>query len=269
MFQKVMVDYYGAPTPLQQLASFQTPEARTIIISPFDKSSMHAIEKAIQQADLGVNPSNDGNIIRCTMPLLTEERRREYVKMAHTEAEEARVSVRNVRRSAKTTLEKLVKDGEVGEDEGTRAEKELESVTKRHVDQIDEESKRARLVFTGRDTRGMGSAQGASAAHFVGIEGGRTRVELDTDVQFSGKAAQMGRPNVVNDVSQTLVGKFAHCLQIQLTGSADEAMHAREDSSKPLSGITVMGAAAKGAVGRLFHRDKDDTDNDEGKGDAT
>ncbi len=138
MFQKVLVDYYGAPTPLQQLASFQTPEARTIIISPFDKSSMHAIEKAIQQADLGVNPSNDGNIIRCTMPQLTEERRREYVKMAHSEAEEARVSVRNIRRTAKTALEKLVKDGEVGEDEGGRAEKELETVTKRHVDQIDE-----------------------------------------------------------------------------------------------------------------------------------
>jgi len=136
MFQKVLVDYYGAPTPLQQLASFQTPEARTIIISPFDKSSMHAIEKAIQVADLGVNPSNDGNIIRCVMPVLTEERRREYVKMAHSQAEDAKVSVRNVRRSAKTTLEKLVKDGEVGEDEGARAEKELEAVTKRHVDQI-------------------------------------------------------------------------------------------------------------------------------------
>ena len=138
MFQKVLVDYYGAPTPLQQLASFQTPEARTIIISPFDKSSMHAIEKAIQVADLGVNPSNDGNIIRCVMTVLTEERRREYVKMAHSQAEDAKVSVRNVRRSAKTTLEKLVKDGEVGEDEGARAEKELEAVTKRHVDQIDE-----------------------------------------------------------------------------------------------------------------------------------
>ena len=138
MFQKVLVDYYGAPTPLQQLASFQNPEARTIVISPFDKSSMHAIEKAIQVADLGVNPSNDGNIIRCVMPVLTEERRREYVKMAHSQAEDAKVSVRNVRRSAKTTLEKLVKDGEVGEDEGARAEKELEAVTKRHVDQIDE-----------------------------------------------------------------------------------------------------------------------------------
>jgi ribosome recycling factor len=138
MFQKLLVDYYGAPTPLQQLASFQNPEARTIIISPFDKSSMHAIEKAIQQADLGINPSNDGNIIRCVMPQLTEERRREYVKMAHHQAEEARVSVRNIRRHAKTTLERLVKDGAVGEDEGTRAEKELEAVTKRHVDQIDD-----------------------------------------------------------------------------------------------------------------------------------
>ena len=138
MFQKVLVDYYGAPTPLQQLASFQNPEARTIIISPFDKGSMHAIEKAIQQADLGVNPSNDGNIIRCVMPVLTEERRREYVKMAHTQAEDAKISVRNVRRHAKTTLEKLVKDGEVGEDEGSRAEKELETVTKKHVDQIDD-----------------------------------------------------------------------------------------------------------------------------------
>ncbi len=138
MFSKLLVDYYGAPTPLQQLASFQNPEARTIIISPFDKSSMHAIEKAIAQADLGVNPGNDGNIIRCTMPLLTEERRREYVRMANNEAEDARVSVRNIRRSAKSALEKLVKDGEVGEDEGARAEKELEAVTKRHVDQVDD-----------------------------------------------------------------------------------------------------------------------------------
>ncbi|MGL5930320.1 MAG: ribosome recycling factor [Dermatophilaceae bacterium] len=138
MFQKLLVDYYGAPTPLQQLASFQTPEARTIIISPFDKGSMHAIEKAIQQADLGVNPSNDGTIIRCVMPQLTEERRKEYVRMAHHQAEDARVSVRNIRRHAKSTLERLVKDGEIGEDDGARAEKELESVTKRHVDQIDD-----------------------------------------------------------------------------------------------------------------------------------
>ncbi|MCA0336514.1 MAG: ribosome recycling factor [Actinobacteria bacterium] len=138
MFQKILVDYYGAPTPLQQLASFQTPEARTIVISPFDKGSMHAIEKAIQQADLGVNPSNDGNIIRCIIPALTEERRKEYIKMARHEAEESRVSIRNIRRHAKDALEKLVKDGEVGEDDGTRGEKELEQLTKKHVESIDE-----------------------------------------------------------------------------------------------------------------------------------
>lgn len=137
MFSKLLVDYYGAPTPLQQLASFQTPEARTIIISPFDKSSMGAIERTIRDADLGVNPSNDGTIIRCVMPQLTQERRREYVKMAHHQAEEAKVAVRNVRRHAKTTIEKLVKDGEVGEDDGTRGEKELELITKRHVEAID------------------------------------------------------------------------------------------------------------------------------------
>mgnify|MGYP003616959397 CR=1 FL=1 len=138
MFQKFLVDYYGAPTPLQQLASFQNPEARTIIISPFDKGSMHAIEKAIQQADLGINPSNDGNIIRCVMPQLTEERRKEYIKMARHEGEEARVSIRNIRRHAKDAIEKLVKDGEVGEDDGTRGEKELEGLTKKFVEQIDE-----------------------------------------------------------------------------------------------------------------------------------
>ncbi len=138
MFNKVVVDYYGAPTPLQQLASFQTPEARTIIISPFDKSSMHNIERALRDADLGVNPSNDGNIIRCVLPQLTEERRKEYIKMARNEAEDARVSVRNIRRHAKDAIEKLVKDGDVGEDDGTRGEKELESVTKKHVEQVDD-----------------------------------------------------------------------------------------------------------------------------------
>lgn len=138
MFHKVLVDYYGAPTPLQQLASFQTPEARTILISPFDKGAMHNIEKALRDADLGVNPSNDGNIIRCIMPVLTEERRREYIKMARHEAEEARVAIRNVRRHAKDSLERLVKDGECGEDEGTRAEKELEALTKKHVEAVDE-----------------------------------------------------------------------------------------------------------------------------------
>ena len=139
LFQRILVDYYGTPTPLGQLASLQNTEARSIVITPYDKGALRDIEQAIRDTpNLGVNPSNDGTIIRCVMPVLTEERRREYVKMAHSQAEDAKVSVRNVRRSAKTTLEKLVKDGEVGEDEGARAEKELEAVTKRHVDQIDE-----------------------------------------------------------------------------------------------------------------------------------
>ncbi|MFM6848905.1 MAG: ribosome recycling factor [Terrabacter sp.] len=138
MFNKVVVDYYGAPTPLQQLASFQTPEARTILISPFDKGAMSNIEKALRDADLGVNPSNDGNVIRCILPQLTEERRKEYIKMARGQAEDAKVAIRNIRRQAKEAIEKLVKDGEVGEDEGSRAEKDLEAVTKKYVDTVDE-----------------------------------------------------------------------------------------------------------------------------------
>lgn len=138
MFSKIMVDYYGAPTPLQQLASFQTPEARTVIVSPYDKGSMAAIERAIRDSDLGVNPSNDGVIIRLVLPILTEERRRDYIKIARHKAEDARVSVRNIRRRAKEELDRIAKDGEAGEDDVARAEKELEAVTKRHVDIIDE-----------------------------------------------------------------------------------------------------------------------------------
>ena len=137
MFNKLQVDYYGAPTPLQQLASFQTPEARTVLITPYDKSSMNAIEKALRDSDLGVNPSNDGNTIRCILPQLTQERRKEYIKMVHRKGEDAKVSIRNVRRHAKDSIDKLVKDGEIGEDEGTRSEKELETLTKKHVEQVD------------------------------------------------------------------------------------------------------------------------------------
>ncbi|MDO8144572.1 ribosome recycling factor [Isoptericola sp. 178] len=137
MFSSLEVDYYGAPTPLQQLASFNIPDGRTVLISPFDKSSMSAIEKTLRESDLGVNPSNDGNTIRVVMPTLTEERRRDYVKLAKTKAEDARISVRGVRRKAKEQIDKAVKDGEVGEDEGARAEKELEALTKKHVDLVD------------------------------------------------------------------------------------------------------------------------------------
>jgi len=138
MFHKVLVDYYGAPTPLQQLASFTIPEARTVLISPYDKGSMAAVRKAIRDSDLGVNPTDDGAVIRIILPALTQERRREYVKLAKHKGEEARVAVRNVRRRAKEELDRIAKDGEAGEDEVARAEKELEHLTKRHVDLIDD-----------------------------------------------------------------------------------------------------------------------------------
>ena len=138
LFAKIMVDYYGAPTPLQQLASFATPEARVVIITPYDRSSMAGIEKSLRDSDLGVNPNNDGAIIRVVLPQLTEERRREYIKVAKHKAEDARVSVRNVRRRAKDELERIAKDGEAGEDEVNRAEKELEQVTRRYVETIDD-----------------------------------------------------------------------------------------------------------------------------------
>jgi ribosome recycling factor len=138
MFSKLLVDYYGSPTPMMQLASFQTPEARTVLITPYDKSAMGAIEKALRDSDLGANPADDGNVIRVVLPQLTEDRRRDYIKIARTKAEEAKVSVRNIRRKAKESIDRFVKDGQIGEDEGTRAEKELESTTKKYVDTIDD-----------------------------------------------------------------------------------------------------------------------------------
>jgi ribosome recycling factor len=138
MFHKINADYYGSPTPLQQLASFTVPEARVIIISPFDQSAMGAIEKAIRDSDLGVNPTDDGKNIRVVLPELTEDRRKEYIKVARSKAEEGRVSIRNIRRHAKQTLDKLEKDGEVGKDDVTGAEKRLDGLTKKHVDSIDD-----------------------------------------------------------------------------------------------------------------------------------
>ena len=138
MFNKITAEYYGTQTPVNQLASFHMPEPRMVIVQPFDKSSMGAIEKAIRSSDLGVNPSNDGVIIRVIFPELSEERRREYIKIARHKAEDSRVSIRNIRRHAKDSLDKLVKDGEAGEDEGRRAERELEDLTHNYVGQIDE-----------------------------------------------------------------------------------------------------------------------------------
>ena len=138
MFNKILVDYYGSPTPINQLASFQTPEARMILISPFDKGSMHNIEKAIRDSDLGVNPVDDGHVIRVVLPVLTEERRKEYIKMAKHKAEDSRVSIRNIRRHTKDHLEKLMKDGDAGEDDVRRAEKVLEDLTAKHIALIDD-----------------------------------------------------------------------------------------------------------------------------------
>ncbi|WP_436777740.1 ribosome recycling factor [Yinghuangia sp. YIM S09857] len=138
MFNKIVVDYYGAMTPVNQLASFTVPEPRMVLITPFDKSSTNAVIKAIRDSDLGVNPTDDGKVIRVVFPQLTEERRKEFIKVARGKAEDARISIRSVRRKAKETLDKLVKDGESGEDEVRRAEKELDDVTHRYVVQVDE-----------------------------------------------------------------------------------------------------------------------------------
>lgn len=138
LVERLKVDYYGSEVPLQQLAGFGVPEPRVLVITPYDKGALKAIEKAIQQSDLGVNPSNDGAIIRLTFPELTEDRRKEYVKMVKHRAEEGRVAVRNVRRQARHELEALQKDGEIGEDELERAEKELEKRTHEVIAEIDE-----------------------------------------------------------------------------------------------------------------------------------
>ena len=138
MFAKIVVDYYGAMTPVNQLATLTVPEPRMAVLSPYDKSSLNAIEKAIRDSDLGVNPTSDGTIIRVTFPQLTEERRRDLIKVARGKAEDGRIAIRNIRRHAKEALDKLAKDGESGKDDVDRAEKELEKTTHRYVESVDE-----------------------------------------------------------------------------------------------------------------------------------
>ncbi|MGH9124089.1 MAG: ribosome recycling factor [Acidimicrobiales bacterium] len=137
LVEKLKIEYYGTEVPLQQVAGIQVPEARLMVITPYDKSSLKAIEKALQQSDLGINPSNDGVVIRLVFPLLTEQRRKELVKVVHHKAEDGRVAVRNLRRSARKDLESLEKDGEISSDELDRAEKELEKMTHEFVVDID------------------------------------------------------------------------------------------------------------------------------------
>ena len=138
MFSKIVVDYYGALTPITQMASVGVPEPRMVIVKPYDASQLGPIERAIRDSDLGVNPNNEGTQLRINLPQMTEERRREMIKVARTKAEEGRVAIRNVRRKAKEQLDRLVKDGEAGEDDGRRAEKELDDVTHRYVGVVDE-----------------------------------------------------------------------------------------------------------------------------------
>ncbi len=133
-----MVDYYGAPTPLNQLATITVPEARLLLITPFDKSAIGDLEKGIQKADLGLSPNNDGNVIRITVPPLTEERRRDLVKLVKKYAEEARVGVRNIRRDANDELKKQQKDGEITEDDLRRSQDEVQKVTDKQIKAIDQ-----------------------------------------------------------------------------------------------------------------------------------
>jgi ribosome recycling factor len=137
LVEKLKIDYYGSEVPLQQLAGIQVQEARVLLITPYDKGSLKAIEKAIQNSDLGINPNNDGTVIRLTFPQLTEERRKELVKVVHHKAEDGRVAVRNCRRGARKDLEALEKDGDISSDELDRAEKELEKITHEYVAEID------------------------------------------------------------------------------------------------------------------------------------
>ncbi len=138
LLDRITIDYYGTPTPLKQLATISAPEARLLTVQPFDPGSMKQIEKAILESDLGLNPSNDGKLIRLPIPQLTEERRKEYVKMARQMAEEGRVAVRNIRRDVLHHLQDLVKNGDVGDDEERRAEDRVQKLTDEHVKSIDE-----------------------------------------------------------------------------------------------------------------------------------
>jgi len=136
LFDKIRVDYYGQPTPLNQIATISIPEARLVVIQPWDKSTLNEIEKAIQKSELSVNPSNDGKVIRINIPPLTEERRKEFVKVARNIAEQSRVAIRNVRRDANEELKKLLKEGEISEDEEKKLAEEIQKLTDQYIKEI-------------------------------------------------------------------------------------------------------------------------------------
>src|SRR6201986_636911 len=138
MFNRIVIDYYGTNTPITQLASINVPEARLVVIKPYEANQLQAIENAIRNSDLGLNPTNDGTLIRVAVPKLTEERRRELAKQAKGKGEDAKVSVRNIRRKTMEELHRIRKDGEAGEDEVGRAEKELDKTTQQYITQVED-----------------------------------------------------------------------------------------------------------------------------------
>ena len=138
LLQRIVVDYYGTPVPIQQLASFSVPEPRTLMVTPYDPNAISSMEKAIMASDLGITPGNDGTVIRLSFPPLTEERRKELIKLVHHRGEEGRVAVRNIRRHSKEELEKLEREGTISEDDLVRAERELQKLTDKHISDIDE-----------------------------------------------------------------------------------------------------------------------------------
>ena len=138
LFRSVVVDYYGAPTPVTQMASINVPEARLVVVKPYEASQLGPIETAIRNSDLGVNPTNDGQVLRVTIPQLTEERRKDMVKVAKSKGEDGKIAVRNIRRKGMEQLKKLQKDGDAGEDEVQAAEKELDGITKSYVEKVDD-----------------------------------------------------------------------------------------------------------------------------------
>jgi ribosome recycling factor len=138
LLSRIVVDYYGTQVPIQQLASFSVPEPRTLVIQPFDKNAISSMEKAIMSSDVGITPGNDGNVIRLSFPPLTEERRKELIKLVHHRGEEGRVAVRNIRRHTKEELERLEREGSISEDDLVRSEKELQKQTDKHVAEVDE-----------------------------------------------------------------------------------------------------------------------------------
>jgi len=138
LLQRIVVDYYGTPVPIQQLASFSVPEPRTLMVTPYDPNAISSMEKAIMASDLGITPGNDGTVIRLSFPPLTEERRKELIKLVHHRGEEGRVAVRNICRHSKEELEKLEREGTISEDDLVRAERELQKLTDKHISDIDE-----------------------------------------------------------------------------------------------------------------------------------